>query len=87
MNLNVQCGGLCFVLLAGLGLLWWFGWPQWARSAPMMATDMSPDGVWETPYYLRYNTPVAGTTTAIAPTSAGDSWSLATAVPSQWVAR
>jgi hypothetical protein len=66
------------IFLGALGLLAWWLWSCQQRALMTMpAHPATADGYWQTPYYLRANTPVFDGTQAIVPSIAGDPWSLA----------
>jgi hypothetical protein len=65
------------IFLGALGLLAYW---MWTRQQFAAMTAPSPDAAdnWQTPFYLRANTPVFDGSQAILPTVPDDSWSLAT---------
>jgi hypothetical protein len=67
------------IFLGAIGLLAWWLWCSQQRAALAMPPHPADaDGYWQTPFYLRSNTPVYDGTQAIMPSVVSDAWALAT---------
>jgi hypothetical protein len=74
---------LTFAGLIGLAAFWVWQQQQAAKAAAMPPSVATPDGMWTTPYYLRYNTSVRSGQFPILPQTPSDAqpnvgWALAT---------
>jgi hypothetical protein len=76
MKIDVTVSFLTLIAIFGIA---WLFFGQQRMAVPMMPDAGMPD-YWQTPYYLRYNTPVPDSSVAIMPTQAVSGWSLSSRI-------